>query len=214
MIIDEALLKNMLIEAWAGQSDPSHDFGHVERVVNMAKLIGGKEEGDLSVIVPAAWLHDCINLPKNHKDRKLASRKSADYATEKLSAHINDESKLQAIHHAIAAHSFSARITPDTLEARIVQDADRLDSLGAIGIARTFSVSGALGRPLFDYLDPLAEQRSADDGSFGLDHFFTKLFKLPGLMNTSTAKSIAENRVTFMRHFVEELEVEICPADR
>lgn len=88
MIIDEALLKNMLIEAWAGQSDPSHDLGHVERVVNMAKLIGGKEEGDLSVIVPAAWLHDCINLPKNHKDRKLASRKSADYATEKLSAHI------------------------------------------------------------------------------------------------------------------------------
>src|SRR5690606_29477088 len=142
----------------------------------------------MDIILPAAWLHDCVNLPKNHPDRKLASRYAADFAVKMLRSSGAQEETLLQIHHAIEAHSFSAGIEPKTIEAKIVQDADRMDSLGAIGLARTFAVSGMLGRTLWDSADPLAENRTADDKIFGLDHLYVKLFGIAETLHTDTAR--------------------------
>jgi len=94
--------------------------------------------------------------------------------------------KIKGVHHAIHAHSFSANVLPQTIEAKILQDADRLEALGAIGLARVFYVAGQLNTQLFHPEDPLAEQRIADDTLYALDHFPLKLFKLPSLMHTAT----------------------------
>src|SRR5690606_13837471 len=117
-----------------------------------------------------------VNVPKNDPRRSQASRFSAVAAVEFLREAAYPAQWLEEIAHAIEAHSFSAGVEPRTLEAQVVQDADRLDGLGAIGIARCFTVGGLLRRPIYDPLDPWAKQRAWDDLRFTVDHFFVKLF--------------------------------------
>lgn len=195
----------ILLDAWAGQDDPAHDIGHIRRVVANARAIALAEGGDMGVITAAAWLHDIVNLPKDHPDRARASALSADRAVAALDGYGLD---LDAVHHAIAAHSFSANITPRTLEAEIVQDADRLDALGAIGLARMFAVGGALRRPLFDADDVLAQGRAPDDTRYSLDHIQVKLVKVAQGLNTATARAMAATRVDFMREFARRIATE------
>lgn len=205
--MQDADFQRILLDNWQTQPDPSHDLGHVSRVVKNARLIAKTEGGDLDVLIPAAWLHDIVNVPKNHPDRAKASVMAADVAVQKLTEAAYTY-RLDAIHHAIAAHSFSAAITPSTLEAKILQDADRLDALGAIGIARTFAVSGQLGRALFDSIDPLALNRAPDDRAYALDHFQVKLFKVAETLQTATARSLAAQRVAFMHQFASQINAE------
>ena len=190
-------------------TDAAHDLSHVKRVVKNALEIQSKEGGNKSVIEAASWFHDLVNYPKDHPDRALASRRSAEAARDILKNTSFSDEDLDRIAHAIEAHSFSADINPDTLEARIVQDADRLDSLGAIGIARTFSVCGNLNRTLFDPDDPFAMSRPLDDKAFGLDHFEIKLFRIAETLHTKTAQTIARRRINFMRQFMKQLEHEV-----
>jgi len=119
------------------------------------------------------------------------------------------KSKIKSVVHAIEAHSYSAGIEPKTIEAKIVQDADRLDALGAIGIARCLLVGGKLGRPLYDPDDPFCESRSPDDSVYTIDHFYEKLFKLPDLLHTDGAKKIAAHRIDFMKSYLNQLKEEI-----
>lgn len=212
MTLTDRDFENFLSESWQTNRDSAHDFGHVRRVVALALQIGCAEDGDAQTYVPAAWLHDLVNLPKDHPQRSFASRLSAEKASGFLQGAGYDPDRVEAIAHAIAAHSFSAGIPPRTLEAKIVQDADRLESLGAIGIARTFAVSGALGRALFHPHDPLARMRSPDDIAFGLDHFEIKLFRIAETMQTETGRAIAAQRVAFMRDFREQMAAEIACA--
>ncbi|MDX1381797.1 MAG: hypothetical protein R3233_11780, partial [Xanthomonadales bacterium] len=114
-----------------------------------------------------------------------------------------------AIAHAIEAHSFSAGIEPRTIEARVVQDADRLDALGAVGIARWMMVGGVLGHPLYDPDDPFAEDREPDDTRWSLDHWQVKLSRLPGTMQTETGRAEAERRAAVMRDYLDALRREI-----
>ena len=202
--------KSLLLKEWKGQNDPSHDLAHIERVLRSALLISEQEGGSLDVIIPSVWFHDLINLPKNHAERHKASEYSANRAIELLKEQgLEDDKILSEIHHAILAHSFSAGVESRTIEAKIVQDADRLDSLGCIGMMRTFAVSGILGRPLFDLDDPFARHRDLDDASYALDHFEVKLFKIAQTLNTKTAQDIAQERVSYMKAFLERLEDEI-----
>lgn len=114
-----------------------------------------------------------------------------------------------AIAHAIEAHSFSANIRPNTLEAKIVQDADRLDALGAIGVTRCIQVSTQFNAQLYNDSDIFAEERELNDKQFTLDHFQTKLFKIAETMNTESARREAQKRKTFMQTYLEQLHDEV-----
>lgn len=189
--------------------DAAHDVAHVKRVVKNAERIILKEPADKEIVTTAAWLHDCVILPKNDPDRKKASTLAAEKAAEFLMTIDFPKNKIPAVAHAIEAHSYSAGIPPKTIEAKIVQDADRLDALGAIGIARCFSVGGELNSPMYHPDDPFAESREPDDSKWTVDHFYEKLFRLPDLLNTDTAKKLAKNRVEYMRSFLEQLSFEV-----
>ncbi len=120
-----------------------------------------------------------------------------------------DNTYSEAIRHCIEAHSFSGGVEPQTLEACIVQDADRLDALGAIGIARCFATSGMLQRTLYCPVDPFAKSRILDDKNYGLDHFWVKLFQIAETLRTPAARAMAAERVKFMNRFLSQLESEI-----
>ncbi len=190
-------------------ADPAHDLAHTERVVANARKILESEKADTIVTLTAAWLHDCVVLPKNDPERKRASSLAAEKAAHFLRDIGFPTEKIDQVTHAIKAHSFSADIKPETVEAKIVQDADRLEALGAIGIARCMIVGGKLGRQLYDAADPFCRDRDPDDGLFTIDHFYTKLLKLPETMNTEAARNEARIRAEFMIRYLKELEREI-----
>ena len=190
-------------------ADAAHDQAHVLRVVKVAKQLAKQEQAQLNIILAAAYLHDCVAVAKNDPRRKQASTLAANKAIEFLSdkqlllEHHDD------IHHAIMAHSFSADIKPLTLEAKVVQDADRLDALGAIGLTRCIQVGTALGRPLYALEDPFCKKRQPDDTTYTLDHFYIKLLGLADTMQTDTAKIEAVKRIEFMKSYLLQLESEI-----
>lgn len=167
------------------------------------------EGGDLEVLLAATLLHDAINIEKSSPARSCASAKSAAFSDEILRGLGWSSECRQRVAHAIEAHSHSAGVTPTTLEACILQDADRLDAIGAIGVARCFYTAGRMQSKLYDPGDPLARARDLNDAKFALDHFEAKLFKLGGNMNTAAARGIARERQAAMHGFVEELAREI-----
>lgn len=189
--------------------DLAHDINHVMRVVNTAKQLCEEEHARKEVVIPAAYLHDCFSFEKNHPNRTQSSKVAADKAISFLMSIDYPSESLQDIHHAIIAHSFSANVDPITLEAKIVQDADRLDALGAIGITRCIQVSSTLGRSLYSSEDPFCYERVPDDSSYTLDHFYTKLLHLSSTMKTKSAVKEADKRTLVMRAFLMQLESEL-----
>lgn len=182
--------------------DAAHDTSHLQRVWgNAQQLLQQYPQADALVVLAACYLHDVVNLPKSHPDRAQASRMAAERATELLLAQGFPAEKLESVAHAIAAHSFSARITPATLEAQIVQDADRLDALGPVGLARMFHIGGQLGRTLAHATDPLGTERTLDDQQFTLDHIAAKLLQLPPTMQTAAGRQKAERRAQWVADF-------------
>ena len=116
--------------------------------------------------------------------------------------------EIKAAQHAIAAHSYSAGIPPESCEAEILRDADRLDALGAVGIARTFMVAGTMGRPLLDPNDPFAADRDLDDQLWSIDHWHLKLLQLPHEMVTEKGRKIARKRARLMLAYLKQLAKE------
>ena len=190
-------------------NDASHDIGHFRRVWRNVEAIQAVEGGDLEILVAAAWLHDLVNPPKDSPDRKRASQLSAEAAAPALRDLGFPEAKVAPVQHAILTHSFSAGIPPETREAMILQDADRLDAIGAIGVARCFYVAGRMDSALFDPDDPDANDRPLNDTLYALDHFKLKLFPIVQTLKTDAARKIAEKRVATMNAFVTELLAEI-----
>ena len=199
-----SFLKKQLNEA-----DTAHDFAHTKRVVANAKKLLMAELADQETVLAAAWLHDCVTLPKDHPEREKASALAAETAVQFLKEIDFPDEKLEETAHAIEAHSFSAGIKPRTMEAKIVQDSDRLDALGAIGIARCFVVAGELSRPIYNPDDPFCETRKPDDAGWTVDHFYTKLLKLPDTMNTKSARAEAKKRAIYMERYLNQLRNEI-----
>lgn len=189
--------------------DPGHGLAHLRRVVAAARQLAAEEGARLEVVLPAAWLHDCVHVAKDSPDRPRASRMAADHAVAWLRETGYPAEHLDAIHHAIVAHSYTAALPAGTVEARVVQDADRLDALGAIGLARCIAVGTALGQPLYDDDDPFCESRRPDDRRASLDHFFTKLLKLPATMQTAAGRAEAERRSEFLQQFLGQLRHEL-----
>lgn len=192
------------------ECDSAHDEAHIVRVVRNAMWFGG-EEADPDILIPAAVLHDLVNYPKSSPLRNKASYFSAKKAVEELGRMTNFKSAAQqrGIFHAIEAHSWSAKVEPNSIEAEALQDADRIDALGAIGIARLFSVSGSMNRALFHPTDPMGEDRELDEYKYTLDHFFVKLRNLAYTMRTETGARYARERTTQMELFVIDLVAEV-----
>ncbi|WP_313703522.1 HD domain-containing protein [Massilia sp.] len=197
------------LAASASVHDGAHDASHLDRVWRSAEaLLAHHPEADALVVMAASYLHDLVNLPKDDPDRAQASRRSAALAREQLARIGFPEDRLDAVAHAIEAHSFSAAIPATTIEAKIVQDADRLDALGAIGLARMFYVAGRMGRALAHPDDPLAEARAPDDRAWTLDHIVIKLARLPEMMQTEAGRDMANERLgkllVFRKEFAQE----------
>lgn len=190
-------------------SDPGHGLVHVRRVVATATRLCVAEGARGEVVLPAAWLHDCVHVAKDSRERSNASRIAAARAVEYLAEAGYPSVCLPDIRHAIEAHSYSAGIAPRTVEAKIVQDADRLDALGAIGIARCIAVGAALGRPIYQADDPFCAAREPDDTGASVDHFYTKLLRLAATMQTEAGRREAERRSDFMRGYLDQLRTEI-----
>jgi uncharacterized protein len=190
-------------------NDAAHDQAHIHRVVKTAVQLAENEGADLRVVIPSAWLHDCVVVPKDSPQRSQASKLAAETAVSYLqSVHYPNE-YLDGIAHAIEAHSFSAGIPPRTIEAKVVQDADRLDAIGAIGIARCFMVGNAMGTAIYNENDPFCVERQPNDRFFSVDHFYTKLFKLVDTMQTEAGRIEAKRRSQFMQDFLMQLGTEI-----
>ena len=209
MVIWEAKFEQFIREALA-EADAAHDLAHIQRVVANAKRLALTENVDLAIVIPAAWLHDCVIVAKDSPLRKQASRLAAERAGEYLRDEGYDAVLIPAIEHAVAAHSFSAGIVPETIEAQVVQDADRLDSIGAIGIARCLLTGVSFGAHLYSVDDPFGDDgRLLDDKSYSVDHFYIKLFELAGMMQTAAGRAEAERRTLYMRGFLDQLRTEI-----
>jgi uncharacterized protein len=189
--------------------DGSHDLSHLQRVWRNASRIQCEEGGDTEVLVAAALLHDCVAVEKNSSLRAHASRLSAEKASGHLAALGWSASRIAATAHAIEAHSFSAGIEPTSIEARILQDADRLDAIGMIGVARCFYIAGRLGSALYDPADPDADGRPYDDRQFALDHFHAKLLKLSSGFRTLCGARLAQERHRRLQRFLAEFRSEI-----
>ena len=207
---DIAAYEAHLARHWQDR-DGAHDLAHIRRVWRNACAIVKTDTLSVnwSVLAAATYFHDLINLPKDAPDRHLAAQKSADAAAAYLRETGFAKGDLPAVSHAINAHSFSAGVTPQTTEAQVLRDADRLDALGAIGLARVFQVSGALGRAIYHLDDPFAARRAPDDSRFTIDHFPTKLLRLADDMCTDAGRRMAIERTKVLRAFLENLRREI-----
>jgi uncharacterized protein len=187
------LARNLIPHASAGD-DGSHDLAHIARVFKNAMRIHQHEGGDGRVLAAAVLLHDCVAVEKNSPLRNQASRLAAEKAAGILGEMGWNETDIDAVSHAVLTHSFSANLEPQTIEAKILQDADRLDATGMIGAARCFYIAGRMGSALYDPADPLAKHRPLDDRTFAIDHFETKLFKLADGFKTQAGRQAANER--------------------
>jgi uncharacterized protein len=195
---------------FAGFDDPAHGWEHVQRVYRLAQRIGEEEEADVLIVSIATLLHDIGRLiPRKGVPHALLSVEEARVT---LRDYKLAPQQVAAILHAIEAHSFSQGIEPHTLEARVVRDADRLDSLGAIGILR-WAITGTIKRKsqTMNYHpgDPFAQWHTPDDRLYLLDHFYTKLLRLEENMYTTTGRALAQQRTEYMREYLEEFRAEL-----
>ncbi len=198
-----------LIKSYYSSVDPAHDWPHIGRVVANARMLSEGSEINLNNLLAATYCHDLINLPKDHPERREASTLTALEAAPHLLQAGFSRSDVEHIKQVIIEHSYSKGLSPSCIEAAILQDADRLDALGAIGVLRCAAVNTQMKTSFYDSFDPLASARPLDDKNFMLDHYFVKLFELPHRMNTMKGKQEAIRRVDYMKKFIDELMSEV-----
>ena len=192
LTLTQAYIKKTFLDEGTG-----HDYFHIERVVVNAKKILETENADSFLVELAAWTHDI-------GDYKLHGwiDKSEELIKAFLESIQVENESIQKVLEIVSQVSFSKGNKPTTIEAEIVQDADRLDAIGAVGIARCFAYGGSVGNILYNPYD-----NSKDASS--VQHFYDKLFKLKDLMNTESAKKIALRRHEYMESFIEEFYQEV-----
>jgi uncharacterized protein len=169
----------------------SHGMDHTERVTRMCRIIGKREDADMEILIPAALLHD-IARPLEKEQGLPHEAEGARMAEAYLASIHYNPARIPAISAAIRSHRFRSEEKPATLEAKILSDADKLDALGAVGIARTFMRAAEHGGDISD----------------AVSHFHDKLLKLKSLMYTKTGQEIAGERHAFLTAFITSLERE------
>jgi uncharacterized protein len=188
-------------------ADAAHDIGHLLRVADWTVTLGDGIER--RTCIAAALLHDIVNVPKNHAARSTASERSAEVARALLPPVGFDASTTDLIADAVVDHSFSRGGVPRSALGKALQDADRLEALGAIGVFRCIATGVRFDAQFFDADDPWAVRRPLDDRRFSVDHFFTKLLTLPATFQTTADRQEAERRVQIMYALLDALGDEL-----
>jgi len=183
---------------------PHHDKYHVERVYNLAIRLAQEEKADLDTVKAAVLLHDIARAQEDEGTINDHANEGAKMAQEILNEVNFPKQKIPNVIHCIETHRFRKRLAPKTLEAKILQDADRLDIIGAIGIARVFTRGGWSNTPIHD---PTIQPKTKYDGKSetSVNHIHEKLLEIKNTINTKTAKRIAEERHTYVEQFLERL---------
>jgi uncharacterized protein len=221
-IAADPVLATLLAEARARDAalatpDPSHDTAHLLRVAlwtlrigaESASGAGGADQVNAREAVAAALLHDAVHVPKDSPDRARASELAADFARARLAALGFDGPAVARIAAAVRDHSFSRGAVPEDALGCALQDADRLEALGAIGWLRCISTGVRMRADWFHADDPWAAARELDDRRYSVDHLFTKLLGLPATMRTAAGRAEAERRAAFLRAFADQLGQEL-----
>lgn len=194
-----------------GAADSVHDFDHILRVLTLAERIGDAERADLDIVRTAVLLHDWGRVEAVGQDHaKVAATRARDF----LAGRGADETYIAAVVHAIAAHRFRTAPDPQTLEAQVLFDADKLDAIGAIGIARAFAYGGAHNQPLWaprENVDLARWRREGDDPDTHtpVHEFVVKLSRLKERLYTREGRAIAKERHAYMAAFYERLDAEV-----
>jgi len=191
------------------KNDPAHDFMHIMRVYKNAEKICKLEKVDRKLVLVSVLLHDIIKKTDSDKRSKSSADLSADKAILILKKLQFSENDIIIVAEAIRNHSFTKNKISKSIEGRILQDADRLDALGAVGIARVFSVSGSKKRQFYQLNDPFSKNRKPNDKKWALDHFFKKLLLLEKLMNTKAGKIEAKKRTSVLKNYLKDLKKEV-----
>lgn len=210
--LDSAYLSESQAQQLYQQGDAAHDFDHVQRVAHLAVRIARAEGADVEVVLLAALLHD---VPVDHhvSARTSHHHAAADFARQYLTQRGMASKRIDNVVHCIAAHRFRDQsLRPQTLEAKCLYDADKLDSIGAIGVARAFAFAGAHGERL--WTEPVSATPPVTAKPGGADYtpvheFVYKLQRLLATLHTPTARQIGEQRHAFMVTFYEQLDAEM-----
>lgn len=210
--VDSAYLSERQARQLYQQGDAAHDFDHVQRVAHLAVQIAHAEGADVEVVLLAALLHD---VPVDHHAaaRTAHHHAAADFARQYLTQRGMTSKRIDNIVHCIAAHRFRDQsLQPQTLEAQCLYDADKLDSIGAIGVARAFAFAGAYGERL--WTEPASAAPPVTAKPEGADYtpvheFVYKLQRLLATLHTPTGRQIGEQRHAFMVAFYEQLDAEM-----
>jgi uncharacterized protein len=212
-IAADPALTALLVESRARDAalavpDPTHDTAHALRVAVWTLRLGGADV-DAREGVAAALLHDAVNPPKDSPERATASERSAARARERLAALGFGAAAMERVSAAIRDHSWSRGAEPESALGCALQDADRLEALGAIGLLRCVSTGVRMGGAWFHPDDPWAASRPLDDTRYSVDHFFTKLLLVPQSMRTVAGRAEAGRRAAWLRAFLEQLGSEL-----
>ncbi|RLT38516.1 MAG: HD domain-containing protein [Chloroflexi bacterium] len=208
MQIDDLVIH--LIRQLYAEGDAAHDFDHVLRVTRLGEAIAGAEGADVAVVRAAALLHD---VPVPGATRKAHHLAAADFAAEYLTSQGMSVAQVENVVHCIRSHRFRDQsIQPATLEAKCLYDADKLDSIGAIGVARAFSHSGSHHTRLWH--QPMDAAPPDDAKPSGAEYtpvheFVYKLRRLLPTLHTATARAIGQQRHDFMSAFFAQLDAEM-----
>ncbi|MCB9203119.1 MAG: HD domain-containing protein [Flavobacteriales bacterium] len=193
------------VEKYQKNDKTGHEMFHVCRVVKMAEYIAKKEGGDIKLIQLSAWLHD-VGDYKLHNGIDRTEELITEFC-ELNSEHFHYTERIIAIVNQVS-YKGGFNEKPTSIEAKIVQDADRLDAIGAIGIARTFAYGGSKNSLIYDGTKEFQDSKSVEEykqkRNTTIHHFYDKLLKLKHLMNTETAKKIAEERHLFMESYLKQ----------
>lgn len=194
--------------AWYVDSDPVHDFDHVLRVYRMAERLAEAEGADIAIVRASALLHDAEGATPGHESRTDHHYASAEFALQVLSAEGWDAARIAAVQHCIRAHRYRGTEVPQTLEAKILFDADKLDVLGAIGVARVIGYATLAGTPWYaqpsrQFLETGGEVEGESHSAYH-EHLF-KLRKVRDRMFTATARAIADERLRYLDEFFDRL---------